>query len=66
MPGRGAANELGQFALAVLDRRAAQILPLKLDQVEGAEHRGPAIPLPPDKLEHGETVIVGDDRLAVD
>ena len=64
--GTRAANELRQLALAVLNRSAAQVLALKLNEIEGAEHRGPAVSLSPDKLEHGKTVLVGDDRLAVD
>ena len=58
------ANELGELALAVLDRPSPQILALQLDQVEGAEHGVVAMACPSDRLEHGEAVVVGDDRSA--
>jgi hypothetical protein len=35
-------NKLRQPVLAMLNRRAAQILALKFDQVEGTQHRGVA------------------------
>jgi hypothetical protein len=62
--GMRGANELGELALAVLDRPSPQILALQLDQVEGAKHGVVAMACPSDRLEHGEAVVVGDDRSA--
>jgi len=53
-------------AFALLDRRAAQILSVKFNEVESAEHDGMIVTVPADHFEHGEAVLVTGDRLAVD
>jgi hypothetical protein len=61
-----AAQQRLQGALAGFDRLATQILAVELQQIEGAEDCGLARPVPADKIEHRKSVLVGDDRLAVD
>ncbi|MGA9429055.1 MAG: hypothetical protein WBV65_05930, partial [Xanthobacteraceae bacterium] len=41
-------------------------LTVQLDQVEGAEHGVFSVACPADEIEHRQTFVVGDDRLAVD
>jgi hypothetical protein len=43
-----------------------QILAVQLQQVKGIEEYVLARPLVPQPLEHGEALLVADDRLAVD
>jgi Protein of unknown function (DUF1345) len=67
---RAAINDEGAIALLVLTAAAslaslASVL-AELEQIEGAEDCGVARPLPADKIEHRKSVLVGDDRFAVD
>ena len=50
--GARGAHELGELGLAVLDRRAAQIFAVELDQVEGAQYCLVAMPGPANELEN--------------
>ena len=50
----------------ILDRAPAQILTVKLDQVEGAQHGSMVVTPGAEQLEHREAAVVGDDDFAVD
>jgi hypothetical protein len=59
-------EQAGQPALALLDRLVAQILAVHLEQVERAEQGAPVAPVAAYQVEHGESVVVANDRLPVD
>src|SRR5262249_40582861 len=59
------AHELGKLGLAVLDRRAAQILAVEFDQVKGAQYCLVAMPGPANELENRQAAFVSADRLTV-
>ncbi len=46
--GMRAAHQLRQLGLALFDGRSSQILAIQLDEIEGAQHRPGAIPMPAD------------------
>jgi hypothetical protein len=52
--------------LTNLDRQLAQVLAVEFEQVEGAQHGVGVVAPRPDHLEHRESGLVADDRLAVD
>jgi hypothetical protein len=54
------AQELGQRALALLNRRAAQVLVVYFEQVESAEDGRGVVPV------NREAVLVADDGLTVE
>jgi hypothetical protein len=57
--GLGAVTQkLRQDALALLDRRAPQVLAIQFEQVESAEHCGGVTPVSADQVENGETPLV--------
>ena len=60
------AQQFGQSALALLERRPAQVLAVKLDQVERAEHGGAVVLPVADQLEYRQPVSINNDRLAID
>jgi hypothetical protein len=47
-------------------RRPTQVFAVQLDQVERDHNRMLAVALSADKIEHGQSVVVGDNRFAVD
>jgi hypothetical protein len=58
-------QELGQPALAVLDRLAPKVLAVHLQQVERAEHGAGIGGVATDEVEHGQAAVAADDGLAV-
>jgi hypothetical protein len=50
----------------MLDRLPSEIVTVKLQEVEGAQHRRRIMPSAPQALEVGEPVAVTDDRFAID
>ena len=52
--------------LADLQRVAAQIVAVHLDQVEGVEEHGAVVTAIADAIELGDAAVVARDRLAVD
>jgi hypothetical protein len=60
------AQQFGQSALALLERRPAQVLAVKFDQVEGTEHGGVVVLLVADQVKDREAVLIDNNRLAID
>jgi hypothetical protein len=52
--------------LALLYRRAPQVLAIEFEEVERAEHGGCIVTVSPDQVENGKSAFVADDGLAVD
>ena len=65
-----AGSSLGQRrrerGLAHLQRVAAQVVAVQLDQVEGVEEHGAVVAAVADAIELGDAALVAGDRLAVD
>jgi len=62
----GVAQELSERCLAGFDGLAAQVLTIKLDEVEGVEEHAPVITSPPQSVEHRQAIAVTGDRFTVD
>jgi hypothetical protein len=62
----GVAQELSEHCLAALDGLAAQVLTVKLDQVEGVKEDAPVIAPVAQPVEHWQSIAVTGDGLAVD
>jgi hypothetical protein len=60
------AQQRGERRLALLYRRAPQVLTIQLEQVEGAEHRRRVVPVAADQVEGGEPIVVAHYGLAID
>jgi hypothetical protein len=56
---RGAVFECHGFA-------EPEVLAIDHEQVEGADDRVRVAPMRADELEHGQTAVAADDRLAID
>jgi hypothetical protein len=65
-PRMSSAYQPCQGSLALLDRCAAQILAVQLDQVERDQHRLVAVALVADQIKHRQSALIGDDRFAVE
>ena len=63
---RWLSQQPGELVLALLNRQPAKVHTVKLQQIEGAQHRLGAMTGAPDQLEHREPIVIGDDGLAVD
>jgi hypothetical protein len=59
----GMTQKLRQDALALLDRRAPQVLAVEFEEVERAEHSGSVVAV---SVENGKAAFVAHDGLAVD
>jgi hypothetical protein len=60
-------EEIGQRALALLERLLAEIVPIEaLDEVEGAEYGGTVMVPIAKEIENRKTRPIDDDRLPVD
>ena len=56
----------GQPPLAVLDRFAPDVFAVHLEQVERAEDRARVGAVAADEIEHGKSVVVANNGLAID
>jgi hypothetical protein len=63
--GRRSVQQLCQCSLALLDRHLAQILAVKLEQIEGAKDNVLVVAAPTDHLEDREAILVAGDRFTV-
>ena len=60
------AQQFSQGALALLERRPAQVLAINLNQIEGAEHGG-AVMLPvAEQVKYRQPSSIDNNRLAID
>ena len=60
------AEEIGQFLLAVLKPRPAEVFAVVLDQIEGTEHGGMVVKPITEGIEYREAAFIDHDGLAVD
>jgi hypothetical protein len=60
------AQQFSQGALALLERRPAQVLAVKFDQVERAEHGGVVVLPVANQVKDREAVLIDNNRLAID
>lgn len=56
-------QQAGEPCLADLNQQPTQILAVKLEQIEGAEHRGAVVTPGPDQVEHREPAVAADNDL---
>jgi hypothetical protein len=55
-----------QPAFSFLERLASYVLAVDLEQIERAEDRVRIASVAADQIEHGQPIVVADDRLAID
>ena len=60
-----ATQQMGERRLATLQRLAAKVLTVQLDQIEGAQHGGMIVKAPAESVEYREAALIDHDGLAV-
>jgi len=61
----GLAQQFNQFGFARFDRLPAQVMAVKLDEIERIQKYGSIIPAVTERVEIGKAILVAIDRFAI-